>query len=100
MEKKKVDPYTPSAIVNPALEYSIPWQAVKSTANAIVIIRPRIVPLLFPWISEWCAYVTVAPELRSRIVLRRGSSKALITGIPAGGHCEPISTVGARLLCR
>ena len=30
----------------------------------------------------------------------RGSSKGLITGIPAGGHCEPISTAGARLLCR
>lgn len=42
----------------------------------------------------------MAPELSRRIVFRSGSSNGLITAIPAGGHCAPISTAGARLLCR
>lgn len=94
VEKKKVDPYTPSAIVNPALAYSIPWQSVNSTANTTVMIVPRIAPRRLPWIREWCAYVTVAPEDRSRIVFSRGSSKGLIVAIPAGGHWAPSSTAG------
>lgn len=71
---KNVDPYTPSAIVNGASTYSNPWNPVNTAASTTVIMIPTIVPRRFPWISEWCAYVTDAPEDRRIIVLSRGIS--------------------------
>jgi len=42
--------------------------------------------------------VTLTPEEINTIVLRSGTWKGLNTLIPKGGHKEPTSTVGARLL--
>ena len=68
---------------------------MKITANTTVIIIPRRVPRRLPSISEWCAYVTLAPEDRSKIVLSNGISNGFRGSIPAGGHAFPNSTVGA-----
>jgi hypothetical protein len=69
---------------------------VKITANTTVMIIPNRVPRRLPSISEWCAYVTLAPDDRSRIVFNNGISKGFNGSIPAGGQCVPSSTVGAR----
>lgn len=95
VEKKKHDPYTPSAIVKLASMYSNPCSPVKTTARTIVSAVPRIAAPRLPSISAWCAYVTVAPLDRSRIVFRRGIVIGFSAVIPAGGHCDPSSTVGA-----
>lgn len=58
------------------------------------MIIPSSVPRRLPSISEWCAYVTLAPEDRSRIVLSSGISKGFNGSIPAGGQLTPSSTVG------
>jgi hypothetical protein len=47
---------------------------VKITANTTVIIIPRSVPRRLPSINEWCAYVTLAPDESSKIVLSNGIS--------------------------
>lgn len=59
-----------------------------------MIIIPNNVPRRLPSINEWWAYVTLAPEDRSKIVLSRGISKGLSGSIPAGGQLTPSSTVG------
>ncbi len=46
-------------MVKEETEYSTPWKAVKTTASKTVASRPYKVPLLFPCIKEWWAYVTV-----------------------------------------
>ena len=55
-------------------------------ANTTVIIIPSNVPRRFPSISEWCAYVTLAPDERSKIVLSSGISKGFNGSRPAGGQ--------------
>ena len=40
----------------------------------------------------------MTPEASKIIVLRRGTWKGLKGVTPAGGHCNPISIEGARLL--
>ena len=55
---------------------------------------PSSVPRRSPSISEWWAYVTLAPEDRSKIVFSRGTSKGLRGSMPAGGQHAPSSTVG------
>jgi len=74
--------------------YSIPWNDVNIQANIIVYNKPYKVPLLFPSINEWCAYVTVTPEDNNIIVFNNGNSKGLIACIPNGGHCDPTSQSG------
>lgn len=64
----------------------------------IVRIIPSNTPFRLPWISEWCAYVTVAPDDNKIIVFSKGISNGLSGSIPAGGQCAPNSTVGARAL--
>lgn len=95
---KNVDPYAPSAIVNGASTYSYPCRAVNSSARITVAITPSSVPRRLPSISEWCAYVTVAPDDSRRIVFSRGTSYGDSGSIPCGGQCAPSSTVGARAL--
>lgn len=46
--KKKHDPYTPSAIVNPAFTYSTPCRAVNRIANTNVIVIPNNVAFRSP----------------------------------------------------
>jgi len=46
----------------------------------------------------WCAQVTVHPDNNKIRVFKKGISHGLKTCIPLGGHIEPISTVGAKLL--
>jgi len=55
---------------------------VKITANIIVIIIPSSVPRRLPSISEWCAYVTLAPDESNKIVLSNGISKGFNGSIP------------------
>lgn len=95
VEKKKHDPYTPSAIVKFASMYSNPCSPVNTIASTIVSPVPTIAARRLPSISAWCAYVTVAPLESSRIVLSRGIVIGFSAVIPAGGHCDPSSTVGA-----
>nr|YP_009531548.1 hypothetical protein [Hannaella oryzae]AXY96248.1 hypothetical protein [Hannaella oryzae] len=95
VEKKKHDPYTPSAIVKSASTYSSPCSAVNSAASRIVSAIPIIAARRLPSITAWWAYVTVAPLERSRTVLRRGTVIGLRAVTPTGGHCDPSSTVGA-----
>jgi hypothetical protein len=87
VEKKKHDPYTPSAIVKSASMYSNPCRAVNISAKIIVRATPPIAARRFPSISAWCAYVTVAPLDSSRIVLSRGTVIGLSAVTPTGGHC-------------
>jgi hypothetical protein len=68
---------------------------VNRIANTSVIVTPSNVALRLPSIRAWCAYVTVAPDDRSRIVLSNGIANGLRASIPLGGQCEPNSTVGA-----
>jgi len=69
---------------------------VKITANTTVIMIPNNVPRRLPSISEWCAYVTLAPDESSKIVLSNGTSNGFRGSIPCGGQCVPSSTVGAK----
>src|SRR6476469_10523853 len=62
---------------------------VNSRPSAMVQARPFLSPSRSPWISEWCAQVTVVPE-HSRIrVLSSGKPHGLSTSIPLGGQCPP-----------
>lgn len=78
--------------------YSTPCRAVKAKANTTVSAIPYNVPLLYPCIIEWWAYVTVNPEDSNKTVLSSGNSKGLTDSIPSGGHCAPISTAGDKAL--
>jgi hypothetical protein len=78
--------------------YSTPWKPVKIKANKTVATIPYKVPLLFPCIKEWWAYVTVTPLDNNIIVLSKGNSKGFIASIPIGGHWAPNSTVGDKAL--
>jgi len=49
-------------------------------------------------IRAWWDQVTLTPEERRIIVLRRGTWVALKGIIPKGGHSIPTSLVGASLL--
>ena len=69
---------------------------MKITANTTVMIIPNSVPRRLPSINEWCAYVTLAPDDRSRIVFSNGISNGFNGSIPAGGQAFPNSTVGAK----
>lgn len=52
----------------------------------------------FDSIIAWCAHVTVAPEDKRIVVLRRGIWKGLKGWIPNGGQYIPTSIVGDNLL--
>ena len=96
--KQKVDPYTESAIVNEASQYSIPCNIVNINPNATVTINPKIASLLSPLINALCDHVIVAPELNKIAVFNNGTSNASNGTIPIGGHILPISTVGTKAL--
>ena len=49
-------------------------------------------------IIAWCDHVTVHPDNNKIKVFKNGISQGLNTCIPLGGHIDPISTVGAKLL--
>ena len=51
---------------NGAWAYSQAWMLVNGRPSRIVSHRPDFSPSRSPWISEWCAQVTVVPE-QSRI---------------------------------
>jgi hypothetical protein len=46
----------------------------------------------------WCAQVTVHPENSKISVFKKGISQGFKTFIPLGGHMEPISIEGDKLL--
>ena len=66
--------------------YSNPWSAVKIAAITTVSTIPIIVPRRLPWISEWCAYVTAAPDDSRITVFRSGISYGDRASIPCGGQ--------------
>lgn len=68
---------------------------MKITAKITVTIIPSNVPRRLPSISEWCAYVTLAPDDSNKIVFSSGISNGFNGSIPAGGQAVPNSTVGA-----
>ena len=51
-----------------------------------------------PSISAWCAQVTLTPEESKIIVFIRGTLKGSKASIPIGGHKQPSSTLGDKLL--
>ena len=69
---------------------------MNTRAKITVIIIPSNVPRRLPSISEWCAYVTLAPDESSRIVLSNGRPNGSRASIPVGGQTVPSSTVGAK----
>lgn len=96
--KKNVLPYAPSLKVKGASQYSNPCNPVKISAKNTVSRIPNNTPFRLPWINEWCAYVTVAPDESKIIVFNKGISNGFNGSIPAGGQCAPNSTVGASAL--
>ena len=71
---------------NGAWAYSYAWTLVNGMPSRIVSSSPSFSPLRSPWISEWCAQVTVVPE-HSRIkVLSSGKSQGFSTSMPLGGQ--------------
>jgi hypothetical protein len=48
--------------------------------------------------SPWCAHVIVTPDANRIAVFSRGICKGLNGKIPVGGHVDPSSIVGDRLL--
>ena len=71
---------------------------VKYTPKETVMIKPFQALTWSPDMRAWCAQVTDAPDERSTIVFKRGTSSGLNGRTPAGGQLPPRSTVGARLL--
>lgn len=78
--------------------YSKPWKPVKIAARKTVTIREIAACFLYPATMLWWAHVTEQPDSNSIIVFRKGTSQGLNTTIPFGGHIEPMSIDGARLL--
>lgn len=95
---KNTDPYTESAMQKEASMYSITWREVNNTPKTKVKKRPWMASSLLPEMIAWCAQVTVAPELRRTAVFKRGTEKGFRTSIPWGGHMDPNSMAGTRLL--
>lgn len=91
---KNVDPYAESEIVNGAFTYSNPCSAVNLPANPTVINNACTAWLRSPATIAWCAHVTLAPDVNKINVFKNGTSHALNTSIPFGGHTDPISGVG------
>lgn len=85
-------------MVNGASIYSIAWRAVKYIPKATVKISAFKVSVWLFSIIEWCAHVTVTPDLSRIVVLSKGIWKGLKAKISLGGHDMPISCVGVRLL--
>src|SRR5579884_1051485 len=77
---------------NGAWAYSQPCTKVKVRPSRIVHHRPSFSPCRSPWISEWCAQVTVVPEHRRIRVLSSGKPHGFITSTPLGGHCPPTAS--------
>ena len=60
---------------------------VNSRPSRIVSTGPSFRPSRSPWISEWCAQVTVVPEHSRISVLSSGKPHGSSTSMPLGGHC-------------
>lgn len=63
-----------------------------------VKIKPKIACCVFFAVIAWCDEVTVQPDNNNIKVFKKGISHGFKILIPLGGHIEPISTVGAKLL--
>lgn len=78
--------------------YSYPWRMVNRIPNAIVII---IEIDRFKWLffnKAWWAHVIEIPDDNKITVFSNGICKGSNGWIPCGGHCAPISILGANLL--
>lgn len=95
---KNVDPYTLSAIEKEASRYSPACRIVKYTPSLIVRARACIVFLRSISSKLWCAQVTVTPDANSTAVFSSGTLNGFSGLIPVGGHAQPSSGVGDRLL--
>src|ERR1700761_4085154 len=89
---KKVAPKMLPLKLKGAWIYSHAWIELNSRPSAMVHHSPFFSPSRSPWISEWCAQVTVVPE-QSRIrVLSSGNLNGLSGVIPLGGHTPPTAS--------
>ena len=61
------------------------------------MIRAWMVPFRDPSIIEWCAQVTVNPDVSKTMVFSRGISNGSSGLIPLGGHWRPRGCDGLRL---
>src|SRR3954467_15412339 len=77
---------------NGAWAYSYAWTLVNSRPSRIVSNRPSLRPPRSPWISEWCAQVTVVPEQSRIIVLSSGKPQGSSTSTPLGGQTPPTAS--------
>src|SRR5687768_6949313 len=64
---------------------------VNSRPSRMVHHSPFLSPSRSPWISEWCAQVTVVPEQSRMKVFKSGKPNGSSTSMPFGGQ------VGARV---
>lgn len=78
--------------------YSYIWKLVKIQANNIVINKLTVAWFLKFEIIAWWHQVTLQPDNNNIKVFKKGISHGFKILIPLGGHIEPISTVGAKLL--
>jgi len=77
--------------------YSIAWRTVKYRPSAIVTFKDKTVCLWKLASNLLWAQVTLTPEESKIIVFNKGTLQGLKVKIPAGGHLEPSSTLGANL---
>lgn len=98
MATKKVLPYTLSAIVKLASQYSYACSPVNQAPSRIVISSVFQASFPSPRRRAWWDQVREAPEDRSIAVLSRGTPQGWIGFIPVGGQVIPISAVGDRAL--
>src|ERR671920_1325551 len=74
---------------NGACAYSYAWMLVNSRPSRTVSSSPSFRPSRSPWISEWCAQVTVVPEQSKINVLSSGKPQGSSTSTPLGGQTPP-----------
>jgi hypothetical protein len=83
---KNVDPYVESEMVKEASQYSRAWRKVKYIPKITVIVK---LEMACEWLFSrilWWVQVTVTPDARRIIVLRRGTCIGLNGVTPEGGH--------------
>src|SRR5580704_6893894 len=92
---KKEAPYMLPEKWNAACAYSQPCTQVKHRPSAMVQARPQTRPLRLFSRSEWCAQVTVVPEVSRIRVLSSGKCQGSKVLMSFGGHTPPTKAVRA-----
>lgn len=95
---KKVLPYTLSAMVKGASQYSNIWRPVNQIPRRIVTSRAFHASFPLPSRKLWWDQVREAPEDRRIAVLSSGTPHGWMGVMPVGGQVIPISAVGDKAL--